>query len=210
MTANFQITNELIQSVIKIAKQAGAVIMDVYKTNFEIHIKNDKSPVTEADTRANDIITAGLLKIAPDIPVLSEEGLHIPFEERSKWESYWLVDPLDGTKEFIKKNDEFTVNIAFLANNQPVFGVVYAPALNKLYFGSSEKGSFKSNEGDAFTPISVNSKVTNPVQIADKIQYICESEKMRILVAEKGYHYYNQNFTCKILGSKLKTILVNL
>ena len=81
MTAKFQITNELIQRVIKIAKQAGSVIMDVYKTNFEIHIKNDKSPVTEADTRANDIITAGLLKIAPDIPVLSEEGRDIPFEE---------------------------------------------------------------------------------------------------------------------------------
>ncbi len=97
--SNFLISDEIIQSVIEITKQAGAVIMDVYKTNFEIHIKNDKSPVTEADTRANDIITAGLLKIAPDIPILSEEGGDIPFEERSKWESFWLVDPLDGTKE---------------------------------------------------------------------------------------------------------------
>ena len=78
---NFLISDEIIQSVIEITKQAGAVIMDVYKTNFEIHIKNDKSPVTEADTRANDIITAGLLKIAPDIPVLSEEGRNIPFSE---------------------------------------------------------------------------------------------------------------------------------
>ena len=142
MTANLQITNELIQSVIKIAKQAGLVIMDVYKTNFQIHIKNDKSPVTEADTRANDIITAGLLKIAPDIPILSEEGGDVSFEERTKWDSFWMVDPLDGTKEFIKKNDEFTVNIAYMQNNLPIFGVVYAPALDELYWGSVEKGAY--------------------------------------------------------------------
>mgnify|MGYP002526295699 CR=1 FL=1 len=109
--ANFQINNGIIESVIEISKQAGLVIMDIYKTDFNIKFKNDKSPVTEADTRANDIITAELLKIAPDIPILSEEGRDIPFEERSKWESFWLVDPLDGTKEYIKKNDEFTVNI---------------------------------------------------------------------------------------------------
>ena len=166
MIANFQITNEIIQTVIDITKQAGAVIMDVYKTNFEIHIKNDKSPVTEADTRANDIITEGLLKIAPDIPVLSEEGRDIPFKERSKWESFWLVDPLDGTKEYIKKNDEFTVNIAYIQNNLPVFGVVYAPALNEIYWGSIEKGAFKSVTGDSFTPIRVKSELNNPVQIA--------------------------------------------
>ena len=164
--SNYLISDEIIQSVIKITKQAGAVIMDVYKTNFEIHIKNDKSPVTEADTRANDIITAGLLNIAPDIPVLSEEGRDIPFEERSKWESFWLVDPLDGTKEYIKKNDEFTVNIAYMQNNLPVFGVVYAPALNEMYWGSIEKGAFKSVAGDSFNPIRVKSEINNPVQIA--------------------------------------------
>ena len=140
MIEKFQITNEIIQSVIKIAKQAGLVIMDVYKTDFDIQIKSDKSPVTEADTRANKIIFDGLLKIAPDIPILSEEGRDIPYEERSNWESFWLVDPLDGTKEYIKKNDEFTVNIAYMQNNLPIFGVVYAPALDELYWGSVEKG----------------------------------------------------------------------
>ena len=160
------LSDVLIQSVIEIARQAGAAIMEIYASDFDIQIKDDRSPLTEADIRANTIITEGLEKIAPEVPVLSEEGRDIPFNERSKWESYWLVDPLDGTREFIKNNDEFTVNIALLEYNQPIFGIVYAPALNKLYFGSSEKGSFKSNEGDTFTPISVNAKVTNPVQIA--------------------------------------------
>ena len=164
--ANFQINNGIIESVIEISKQAGLVIMDIYKTDFNIKFKNDKSPVTEADTMANDIITAELLKIAPDIPILSEEGIDIPFEERSKWESFWLVDPLDGTKEYIKKNDEFTVNIAYMQNNLPVFGVVYAPALDELYWGSIEKGAYKSFAGNSFNPIRVKSQLSNPVQLA--------------------------------------------
>ena len=184
MTAKFQITNELIQSVIKIAKQAGLVIMDVYKTNFQIHIKNDKSPVTEADTKANQIIDDGLLKITPDIPILSEEGQDIPFEERSKWESFWLVDPLDGTKEYIKKNDEFTVNIAYMQNNLPVFGVVYAPALDELYWGSVEKGAYKSIAGDSFNPIRVQSQLSNPVQLATSRSH--PSPKMDKFLAQFG------------------------
>ena len=196
MTAKFQINNELIQSVIKIAKEAGAIIMDVYKTDFDIQIKNDKSPVTEADTRANGIITAGLLKIAPDIPVLSEEGRDIPFEERSIWESFWLVDPLDGTKEYIKKNDEFTVNIAYMQNNLPVFGVVYAPALNEMYWGSIEKGAFKSVAGDSFNPIRVKSQLNNPVQIATSRSH--PSSKMDNFLAQFD------TFDLHRMGSSLK------
>ncbi|MBC8255837.1 MAG: 3'(2'),5'-bisphosphate nucleotidase CysQ [Candidatus Marinimicrobia bacterium] len=156
----------MIQSVIKIAKQAGLVIMEVYKTDFDIQIKNDKSPVTEADTRANEIIIDGLLKITPDIPILSEEGRDIPYEERSKWESFWLVDPLDGTKEYIKKNDEFTVNIAYMQNNLPIFGVVYAPALDELYWGNVEKGAYKSIAGKTYNKINVRTQLNSPVQIA--------------------------------------------
>ena len=163
---NISLNDNLISGVINIARQAGVAILDVYNTDFDISIKDDKSPLTEADTRANDIIIEGLEKITPDVPVLSEEGKDIPFKERSNWDAYWLVDPLDGTKEFIKKNDEFTVNIALLKQNQPVFGVVFAPALNKLYWGSREKGSFKSSNGDKYILIAVNSQITNPVQIA--------------------------------------------
>jgi len=194
--SKFLISDEIIQSVIEITKQAGAVIMDVYKTNFEIHIKNDKSPVTEADTRANDIITEGLLNIAPDIPVLSEEGRDIPFEERSKWESFWLVDPLDGTKEYIKKNDEFTVNIAYMENNKPIFGVVYAPALDELYWGSIEKGAFKSVAGDSFNPIRVKSELNDPVQIATSRSH--PSPKMDNFLAQFD------TFDLHPMGSSLK------
>ena len=167
------LNDELINNIIDLSRQAGFAIMEVYRTEFAIYTKEDKrrdeiyrSPITEADKRAHIIIVEGLKKLTPDIPVLSEEGQEISFDARSKWGSYWLVDPLDGTKEFVNKNDEFTVNIALLENNQPVLGVVYAPALNKLYFGSNEKGSFKANADDTFTPISVNSQVTSPVQIA--------------------------------------------
>ena len=160
------LNDDLINEVIDISRRAGDAILDVYNTDFDFSIKDDKSPLTEADTKSNTIIIEGLAKITPDVPILSEEGQDIPYEERLHWDAYWLVDPLDGTKEFIKKNDEFTVNIALLEKNQPVFGVVYAPALNRLYWGSHEKGSFKSNNGEMYILISVNSKVTNPVQIA--------------------------------------------
>ena len=92
------LSDELIHSVIEIARQAGTAIMDVYASDFDIYVKDDKSPLTKADMRANTIITDGLEKLIPDVPVLSEEGQNIPFNERSTWESYWLVDPLDGTK----------------------------------------------------------------------------------------------------------------
>ena len=167
------LNDDLINGVIDVARQAGFAIMEVYKTKFDIDTKEDKrgdeiyrSPITEADKRAHIIIMEGLKKLTPDIPLISEEGQEISFEARSKWGVYWLVDPLDGTKEFIKKNDEFTVNIALIENTQPVFGVVYAPAFKILYWGSSANGSFKSNDMDIFTPISVKTKVTNPVQIA--------------------------------------------
>ena len=127
------LTDELIYNVIKIAKKAGTAIMDVYVSDFDIQIKDDRSPLTEADKRADAIINEGLKKVAPDVPVLSEEGRDIPFDERSIWESYWLVDPLDGTKDFIKKNGEFTVNIALVENQSPIFGVVYAPAIDLLF-----------------------------------------------------------------------------
>ena len=160
------LADELIQSIIELSRQAGAVIMGIYTSEFDIHIKDDQSPLTEADTKANTVIIKGLEKIAPGIPILSEEGQDIPFEERANWDTYWLVDPLDGTKEFIKKNDEFTVNIALLENNQPVFGVVFAPALNRLYWGSYDRGSFKSINGDTLIPIFVKSQLSNPVHIA--------------------------------------------
>lgn len=128
--------------IILAALEAGKAIMDIYRTgDFDVDMKSDLSPLTKADLASNDIIVNYLQSTG--IPVLSEEGKSIPFVDRKNWEQLWIVDPLDGTKEFIKKNGEFTVNIALIEKGIPVMGVVFAPALNELYFGSREIGSFK-------------------------------------------------------------------
>ncbi len=118
------------------ALEAGRTIMDIYQSDdFNIEAKGDGSPLTLADKAANDVITKSLNLHYPEIPVLSEEGRNIPYTERKNWNQFFLVDPLDGTKEFIKRNGEFTVNIALIQNGKPIAGVVFAPALGKLYIG---------------------------------------------------------------------------
>ncbi|WOE71217.1 3'(2'),5'-bisphosphate nucleotidase CysQ [Hydrogenimonas thermophila] len=131
-----------ILEVINIALKAGSAVMQVYRKDFTVEYKDDKSPLTEADKRAHKIIVDGLSKISP-FPTLSEEGKNIPYEERKKWQYYWLIDPIDGTKEFIKKNDEFTINIALIHKDTPVLGVVLAPAINELYYAKKEEGAYK-------------------------------------------------------------------
>lgn len=136
-----------LSKIIDIAKDAGVAIMDVYKKDFEVEFKGDESPLTEADKKAHLIIEKGLNElsqnIGENIPVLSEEGKNIEFSERKNWDYYWLVDPLDGTKEFVKKNGEFTVNIALMSDSRPVLGVVYAPALEITYSAKKDEGAFK-------------------------------------------------------------------
>lgn len=135
--------NHLVQQVNDIAVAAGDEIMAIYQRDFNVTMKEDESPVTEADLAAHEIIVASLATITPDIPILSEEDSNIAWDERSQWATFWLVDPLDGTKEFIKRNGEFTVNIALIHNQQPVFGVVYAPVLDKLYFSDGDAAYLK-------------------------------------------------------------------
>ncbi len=134
---------------IAIAQKAGDTILKVYQTDFEVEIKPDNSPVTIADKQSDAIITAELQKLYPDIPVMSEEGTIPDYEDRKHWSTFWSVDPLDGTKEFIKKTDEFTINIALIENNTPVFGLIYAPALKLLYYGGPDMGAFKVNYNQA-------------------------------------------------------------
>ena len=135
-----------IQDIVTIAKEAGKAIMQVYKQDFEVEYKQDSSPLTLADKKANDIIEDGLNQLSVNLPILSEEGNDIPYEDRKHWEYFWLVDPLDGTKEFVKKNDEFTVNIALIHKDTPVLGVVYAPALDVCYWAKQGEGAFKDGQ----------------------------------------------------------------
>ena len=121
---------------------AGKVIMEIYEKDFQIDFKNDNSPLTEADTVANNVIMEYLSKT--NIPIISEENKEIPYSNRKNWTSCWIVDPLDGTKEFAKKNGEFTVNIALVKNGLPEFGVIYVPATGVLYFGDvSQQKAYK-------------------------------------------------------------------
>jgi len=136
------ITEKIIGQVLQTAFQAGKAIMDIYKDHFEVEFKTDNSPLTIADKKAHLIIKEGLSETG--IPLLSEEGAQISYDIRKNWTQYWLVDPLDGTKEFIKKNGDFTVNIALINNQKPVFGVVYAPVPGFMYWGS-ESGSYRLN-----------------------------------------------------------------
>jgi 3'(2'), 5'-bisphosphate nucleotidase len=133
---------ELLEIAIKASLEAGEAIIDIYNSNdLNIDVKSDNSPLTKADIASNRVIMKFLT--ATGIPVLSEEGRAIPFEERKKWEQLWIVDPMDGTKEFIKRNGEFTVNIALIENGKVKMGIVFSPVLKDLYFGLEGLGSYK-------------------------------------------------------------------
>lgn len=136
---------ELLPAVIELARDAGAAIMEVYRqVDPSVEYKRDNSPLTQADLVSHRLIAQGLARLTPQWPVLSEESNEIPFDERRPWQYFWLVDPLDGTKEFLRRSDEFTVNIALMANSRPVLGVVYAPAIDRLYYAAKGSGAWKS------------------------------------------------------------------
>ena len=141
---------ELLPGLADIARDAGSRILKVYETSFEVETKEDSSPLTLADRESHDVICQRLPELnkpsflPSNIPVLSEEGRDIPFSERSSWKYFWLVDPLDGTKEFVKRNGEFTVNIALIHDAKPILGIVYIPVTDAVYFGVRGECSYKA------------------------------------------------------------------
>lgn len=141
---------ELLPLVVQLARQAGAAVMRVYaEVNPAVEYKRDNSPLTQADLASHHVIDDGLNRIAPEWPILSEEAREIPFDERWAWPRFWMVDPLDGTREFLKRNGEFTVNIALMEDNRPVLGVVYAPAVDRMYYAARGAGAWKAENGSA-------------------------------------------------------------
>lgn len=139
MSAN---PEHLVGEVCRITREAAAAILDVYRKDFEVESKDDRSPLTEADLSAHHIIVDSLRKLTPGWPILSEESATIPWSERRQWTRYWLVDPLDGTREFIKRNGEFTVNIALIENGRPTLGVVQAPVTEEIAWATQGKGAW--------------------------------------------------------------------
>jgi 3'(2'), 5'-bisphosphate nucleotidase len=155
---------ELIEPVVALATEAGQTILEVYSTDFDVQEKSDESPLTQADLASHHCIVAGLERLTPDIPVISEEEGLPSFKERGQWQRYWLIDPLDGTREFVNRNGEFTVNIALIDSHRPVFGVVYVPVQDKTYLGCEGHGAELREAGNV-VPIQVSEASNTPVRI---------------------------------------------
>lgn len=158
--------SQLMEPLTTLAREAGHKILEIYNTeDVAVQQKDDKSPLTEADMASHHAIMAGLQALTPSIPILSEESASLPFSERSTWSSYWLVDPLDGTREFIKRNGEFTVNIALIEDGVAVLGIVHVPVTDTSYLGCQEKGAFKQTGEGAPQPIQVRRLGSGPLMV---------------------------------------------
>lgn len=197
---------DLLAPVSAIAREAGAAILDVYRReDHGLQHKADASPLTEADLAAHELITAALRALTPELPVLSEESADVPWSVRRAWPRYWLVDPLDGTKEFINRNGEFTVNIALIDAGVPVLGVVYVPTLDVLYSGAHEIGAWKE-------AAAVRSALrTSPVEPGQKSLRVVASRRHAGAELEAWLARMQQRFadlTLLSIGSSLKICLV--
>jgi 3'(2'), 5'-bisphosphate nucleotidase len=147
---------QLLSPVLDIARLASEEILKIYNSDFQVENKADNSPLTAADMAAHTTICTALMELTPDVPILSEESAGLPYETRKHWETYWLVDPLDGTKEFIKRNGEFTVNIALINNNEPILGVVHVPVTDVAYYASVDTTAYMQTGED--TPIEIKTR----------------------------------------------------
>jgi 3'(2'), 5'-bisphosphate nucleotidase len=151
--------------VLRLAFAAGDEIMGVYHNDFAIEKKGDQSPLTAADLKAHEVLVHGLRRLKPELPVLSEEGALTPWSERGAWERYWLVDPLDGTREFVKRNGEFTVNVALIDRGEPILGVIHAPALGESYFGIATVGAFASRSHNPWHRLTARRPAADPPRV---------------------------------------------
>jgi 3'(2'), 5'-bisphosphate nucleotidase len=155
----------LAEQLLPIVDEAGAAIMKIYDGSFTVQHKEDDSPLTLADLESQRVILEGLSRITPDVPVLSEESAAAPWTERQTWRELWVVDPLDGTREFVKRNGEFTVNIALVIDHDPVLGVVSAPAQGSIYWGAKGVGAFTEHRGAARAAIRTAVPPQHPLRV---------------------------------------------
>lgn len=188
------------------ALRAGTAILEIYTSgDFEVELKSDKTPLTLADKAAHTIIASQLKETG--LPILSEEGIHFSYDDRKHWAYYWLVDPLDGTKEFVKRNGEFTVNIALMHFNTPVAGVIYAPCKDVLYFGSKETGVYKIEKGTQVQlPIILKKQTFRELLSKEHITVVASKSHLN----EETKTFINQfkNVSLSSMGSSLKLMLL--
>jgi 3'(2'), 5'-bisphosphate nucleotidase len=189
-----------IDQIINLAREAGQAILAIYNRDFSVTEKDDRSPLTEADLASHRHIVAGLQALTPDLPILSEESADIPYATRRQWQRYWLVDPLDGTKEFIKRNGEFTVNIALIADGVPVLGVVHVPVSGTTYAGQAGRGAFREDPTGARVPLQVTAERQRPLRVVGSRSHAGES--LLAFLQRVGDHEIVS------MGSSLKLCLV--
>jgi 3'(2'), 5'-bisphosphate nucleotidase len=192
--------SELRAAVCDIARRAGHEILEVYGSDFAHESKADASPLTEADLRAHRLIVAELTRLTPELPVLSEESAEVPYEERRAWRRYWLVDPLDGTREFVARNGEFTVNIALVENGRPVLGVVHIPVSDTTYSGAPGQGAWRETGARPPVPIAVRPRAATPLRVTGSRSH--ESPKLAARLAKLGPHEFLP------AGSSIKLCLI--
>lgn len=192
---------KLLPQVVSIAQQAGQAVMEIYVTPENVVMtKADSSPLTQADLAADQVISAGLRELKLAWPLLSEESAQIPYAERETWERFWLIDPLDGTKEFIRRNGEFTVNIALIERGVPILGAVYAPVLDVCYYAAQGVGAFVQRDGEV-KAIKVRHHVAGqPIKVVASRSHA--DERTTTLLKNLGEH------ECISMGSSLKLCLV--
>ena len=194
-------TKDQLQQIVTIAIKAGHAIMEIYADPaFSVTAKADASPLTAADLASEKVIQAGLAELDSGWPVLSEESAHADYRVRCQWTRFWLVDPLDGTKEFVKRNGEFTVNIALVENGKPVLGVVYAPVLDVCYYAAQGLGAFVQR-GQSISSMSVKThEPGSPIKVVASRSH--SDERTAALLAQLG------DYECISMGSSLKLCLV--
>ena len=198
--------NEELLKISNISVEAGRIILDYYNKNLNITFKADESPLTQADLASNKLITDTIKKITPNIPILSEEEF-IEWDVRKEWKKYWLIDPLDGTKEFIKKNGEFTVNIALIENNRPTLGVIYAPVSNELYFAKKNFGSFKILTSKQLNTLDNAKKISIKINKTNKVNIIGSRSHSNPILNKRVSKNFN-DFQILQKGSSLKFCLI--
>lgn len=187
----------MLEDIKKIARDAGTAIMEIYNSDdFDVQKKGDDSPLTKADLAAHNVICDGLKVLDTQYPILSEESADISWEQRKHWHRYWLVDPLDGTKEFIKRNGEFTVNIALIENGEPILGVVYAPVLDAMYTGERDNGAWLNDDA-----ISVENEAPDTLRIVGSRSHASQETTDWLEQLDRPYEMVP-------MGSSLKICLV--
>ena len=194
-------TEALLPEIRRIAHEAGEAILQVYSEAFEVIEKDDASPLTQADLASHRIIRDALARLTPAIPLLSEESADIPFETRRGWSEYWLVDPLDGTKEFVNRNGEFTVNIALIRGDAPVLGVVHVPVSGVTYSGVVGSGATRSEAGGAERPVAVRAPCADPVVVVGSRSHANPALEGHLARLGRDYELVS-------MGSSLKFCLV--